>query len=91
MPGPYTLGELTVAGTTGTGTFGLTVEGAVAVTQAYALEDFAPSPSFTVGGTVSGLAGSGLVLEMVFRRIDYPADDPRQRTLQVRIPQAVRR
>ena len=65
MPGPYTLGELTIAGTTGTGAFGLAVEGAVAVTQAYALEDFAPSPSFTVGGTVSGLAGFGLVLELV--------------------------
>jgi hypothetical protein len=65
VPGPYTLGELTIAGTTGTGTFGLTAEGAVAVTQAYALEDFAPSPSFTVGGTVSGLTGAGLVLEVV--------------------------
>ena len=65
VPGPYTLGELIIAGTTGTGAFGLTVEGAVAVTQAYALEDFAPSPSFTVGGTVSGLAGAGLVLELI--------------------------
>ena len=45
--------------------FSLSVPGAVAVTQAYALEDFAPSPTFTVGGTVSGLVGFGLVLELV--------------------------
>jgi hypothetical protein len=65
LPGPYTLGELTLTGTTETGTaFSLTEGGVVAVTQPYALEDFAPSPSFTVGGTVSGLVGLGLVLEI---------------------------
>ena len=65
MPGPYTLGELTLTGTTETGTaFSLTEAGAVAVTQPYALEEFGPSPSFTVGGTVSGLAGFGLTLEI---------------------------
>jgi hypothetical protein len=65
LPGPYTLGELTLTGTTDTGTaFSLSEDGVVAVTQPYALEDFAPSPSFTVGGTISGLAGFGLVLEI---------------------------
>jgi hypothetical protein len=65
MPGPYTLRELTLTGTTETGTaFSRTEAGAVAVTQPYALEDFAPSPSFTVGGTVSGLTGVGLTLEI---------------------------
>jgi len=65
LPGPYTLGELTLTGATETGTAAsLTEGGVVAVTQPYALEDFAPSPSFTVGGTVSGLVGFGLVLEI---------------------------
>jgi hypothetical protein len=42
----------------------LRVPGVVAVTQAYALEDFAESPRYTVGGTVTGLAGAGLTLEI---------------------------
>ena len=63
LPGPYALGELTLTGTTETGTaFSLTEGGVVAVTQPYALEDFAPSPSFAVGGTVTGLEGEGLEL-----------------------------
>ena len=37
----------------------LQVPGVVAVTQPYPLEDFAPSPGFTVGGTVTGLLGTG--------------------------------
>ena len=61
LPGPYTLQELTL---TGDG-FSLDVPEAVAVTQPYALEDFGPSPSFTVGGTVTGLVGTGLILELV--------------------------
>jgi hypothetical protein len=89
MPGPYPLGELTIAGTTGTGAFGLAGDGAVAVTQPYALEDFAPSPSFTVGGTSAGSPVPASFSKW-FRRIDHPADDPRQRTLQVRVPQALR-
>jgi hypothetical protein len=39
-------------------------DGAVATTQPYPLEDFAPSPRFTVGGTVTGLVGTGLELEL---------------------------
>jgi hypothetical protein len=38
--------------------------GVVVVIQPYRLEDFAPSPRFTVGGTVTGLVGFGLVLEL---------------------------
>jgi hypothetical protein len=34
------------------------------VTQPYLLEDFAESPRFTVGGTVAGLAGGVLELEL---------------------------
>ncbi len=56
--GPYTLRLLSLWGST----VSLRVPGVVATTQPYLLEDFAPPPRFTVGGTVTGLAGSGLVL-----------------------------
>ena len=38
--------------------------GVVAVTQPYRVEDFAPSPRFTVGGSVTGLVGTGMELEL---------------------------
>jgi hypothetical protein len=52
----------------------LRATGAVAVTQAYRLEDFAESPRFTVGGTVTGLVGAGqLELEI---SAEAPAGQP---------------
>ena len=39
----------------------------MAVTQPYRLEDFAPSPRFTVGGTLTGLVGP---------RLELAAEDP---------------
>jgi hypothetical protein len=65
MPGPFTLRLLSISGTAADGTaVSLQVPGVVATTQPYRLEDFAESPHFTVGGTVSGLVGFGLVLEL---------------------------
>jgi hypothetical protein len=63
--GPYTLELFTMWGTTADGTpVELQALGVVAVTQPSPLEDFAPSPRFTVGGTVTGLVGVGLELEL---------------------------
>jgi hypothetical protein len=68
QPGPYTLEELTVwgvlDGAPGTAVQ-LVVPGVSAVTQPYSVEDFGPSPTFTVGGTVSGLVGFGLKVREV--------------------------
>ena len=65
MPGPYTLRLLSISGTAADGSaVSLQVPGVVATTQPYRLEDFAESPRFTVGGTVTGLVGVGLVLEL---------------------------
>jgi pimeloyl-ACP methyl ester carboxylesterase len=64
-PGPYTLQLLTIWGTAADGVpVQLQAPGVVAVTQPYRLEDFASSPRFTVGGTVTGLVGAGLELEL---------------------------
>jgi hypothetical protein len=65
-PGPYRLQLLSVWEPSPAGATPLTLQapGVVAVTQPYALEDFAPSPRFTVGGTVTGLAGPSLELEL---------------------------
>ncbi len=64
-PGPYTLQLLSIWGTsTDGGPVSLQAPGVVAVTQPYRLEDFAPSPRFTVGGTVTGMVGAGLELEL---------------------------
>jgi hypothetical protein len=64
-PGPYTLQLLSIWGTAADGApVSLQAPGVVAVTQPYRLEDFAASPRFTVGGTVTGLVGAGLVLEL---------------------------
>lgn len=60
-PGPYVLRFLTVSATTPP--MSLRVPGVVAVTQPYTLEDFRENPVYTVGGTVTGLAGFGLRLE----------------------------
>ena len=57
-PGPYTLRLFSLWGSG----LSLRAPGVVAVTQPYALEDFAEPPRFTVGGTVSGLEGTGLAL-----------------------------
>ncbi len=73
QPGPYTLQELTVWGTLDAAPGGptpgapvsLAVPGVTAVTQSYPVEDFGPSPQFTVGGTVTGLVGSGLKVREV--------------------------
>jgi hypothetical protein len=60
----------------------LQAPGVVAVTQPYRLEDFAPSPGFTVGGTVTGLIGSGqLELEL---SIEGPPGTPATTTLRPR-------
>jgi hypothetical protein len=69
-PGPYTLQALTITGTTQAVAgapalpVSLVVPGVVAVTAAYALEDFAPTPRYTVSGTVTGLLGAGLLLRL---------------------------
>ena len=64
-PGPYTLQLLSMWGTAADGApVELQAPGVVAVTQPYPLEHFAPSPRFTVGGTVTGLVGTGLELEL---------------------------
>jgi hypothetical protein len=68
QPGPYTLEELTVWGTLEAAPGSpveLVVPGVNAITQPYAIDDFGPSPVFTVGGTVSGLAGVGLKVREV--------------------------
>ena len=53
-PGPYTLQLFSIWETSTDGTaVSLQAPGVVAVTQPYRLEDFAPSPGFTVGGTVT--------------------------------------
>ena len=63
QPGPYTLRLLSMWGTSTDGApVSLRAPGVVAVTQPYRLEDFAPSPRFTVGGTVTGLVGTDLVV-----------------------------
>jgi hypothetical protein len=64
-PGPFTLQLLSMWGTSAAGTpVSLRAPGVVAVTQPYRLEDFAESPRFTVGGTMTGLVGTGLELEI---------------------------
>ena len=64
--GPYTLSTLSLWGTAADGSpLDLRAPGTVTVTQPYLLEDFAESPRFTVGGTVTGLTGFGqLELEL---------------------------
>ena len=58
-PGPYTVQLFSIWGTSADGTaVSLQAPGVVAVTQPYRLEDFAPSPGFTVGGTLTGMIGS---------------------------------
>jgi hypothetical protein len=58
-PGPYTVQLFGIWGTSADGTaVSLQAPGVVAVTQPYRLEDFAPSPGFTVGGTLTGMIGS---------------------------------
>ncbi len=58
--GPYTLRTLSLQGTAADGTpLFLREPDVVTVTQPYRLEDFAESPRFTVGGTVTGLIGGG--------------------------------
>ena len=70
--GPYTLRLFSLWGSA----VSLRVPGVVATTQPYALEDFAPPTSFTVGGTVTGLVGTGLVLQdLHFLRIT-PGNGP---------------
>ena len=58
-PGPYTVQLFGIWGTSTDGTaVSLQAPGVVADTQPYRLEDFAPSPGFTVGGTLTGMIGS---------------------------------
>jgi hypothetical protein len=65
QPGPFTLQLLSMWGTAADGVpVQLLAPEVVAITQPYRLEDFAPSPRFTVGGTVTGLVGVGLELEL---------------------------
>jgi len=61
--GPFNLRLLSIWGTSTDGApVSLRASGVVAVTQPYQLVDFAPSPEFTVGGTVTGLLpGEGLL------------------------------
>ena len=74
MPGPYTLRLMNIWGTTESEdpdtsnageSISLRVPGVVTVTQPYALADFAESPRFVVSGTVTGLVGSGMRVELV--------------------------
>jgi hypothetical protein len=59
-PGPFTLRLFSMWGTSADGApVELSADGVVAVTEPYRLEDFAESPRFTVGGTVTGLVGTG--------------------------------
>lgn len=65
LPSPFTLQLWSIWGTAADGTaVALQAQGVVAVIQPYRLEDFAESPRFTVAGTVTGLAGVGLELEL---------------------------
>jgi hypothetical protein len=76
LAGPYELRLLSVWGTTADGApVSLRADGTVAVTAAYDAADFAPSPRYTVGGTVSGLVGVGqLELEIsATAPLDTPA------------------
>jgi hypothetical protein len=60
QPGPYTLRTLSLSGNAPDGSpVSFREPGVIAVTQPYLLDDFAPSPRFTVGGTVTGLSGVG--------------------------------
>jgi hypothetical protein len=82
-PGPYTLQLLSMWGTAADGApVELQAPGVVAVTQPYRLEDFAPSPRFTVGGTVTGLVGVGMELELA---AEGPAGTPATTTLRRRV------
>ena len=59
-PGPFTLRLLSMWGASTDGApVSLLATGVVAVTQPYRLEDFAESPRYTVGGTLTGLVGTG--------------------------------
>jgi hypothetical protein len=82
-PGPYALQLLSMWGTAADGApVQLQAPGVVAVTQPYRLEDFAPSPGFTVGGTVTGLIASGqLELELA---AEGPPGTPATTTLRPR-------
>jgi hypothetical protein len=60
QPGPYTLRTLSLSGNAPDGSpVSFREPGVITVTQPYLLDDFAPSPRFTVGGTVTGLSGAG--------------------------------
>jgi pimeloyl-ACP methyl ester carboxylesterase len=81
--GPYTLQLLSIWGTAANdAAVSLQVPGIAAVTQPYRLEDFALSPRFTVGGTVTGLVGVGLELELV---AEGPPGTPATTTLGRRV------
>ena len=59
-PGPYTLRTLSLSGNAPDGSpVSFREPGVITVTQPYLLDDFAPSPRFTVGGTITGLPGAG--------------------------------
>jgi trimeric autotransporter adhesin len=57
------------------------VPGVVTVTQPYALADFAESPSYVVSGTVTGLVGFGMRVELVGpdRSVSIPVSPPSTR------------
>ena len=76
--GPYTVRLLSISGTGNDGAaFSLRVPDTVAITQPYPVEQFAESPRFTVGGTVTGLVGTGLELEEHVSRPLSPTIRPR--------------
>jgi len=60
QPGPYILRTLSLSGNAPDGSpVSFREPGVITVTQPYLLDDFAPSPRFTVGGTVTGLSAVG--------------------------------
>lgn len=75
--GPYELRLLSMWGTAGGTPVSLRVPGVVAVTGPYAVTDFAEPTRFTVGGTVSGLVGTDLVVSESLAFLDlHPGNGP---------------
>lgn len=77
MSGPYELRLLSVWGMAAGVPVSLRSAGVVAVTGPYAVADFAEPTRFTVGGTVTGLVGTGLVVSESVAFLDLsPGNGP---------------
>jgi uncharacterized delta-60 repeat protein len=75
--GPYELRQLSMWGTAAGAPMSLRVPGVVAVTAPYAVSDFGEPTRFTLGGTVSGLVGTDLVVSESLSFLDlHPGNGP---------------